>query len=65
MTTNLSDHSALHAKRFDGIVRPYTKADVDRLRGHVPDRAHESPGSAPAGSGSCCTARTTSRRWAR
>jgi isocitrate lyase len=33
MTTNLSDHSALHAKRFDGIVRPYTKADVDRLRG--------------------------------
>src|ERR1051325_5249991 len=33
MTTSLSDHSALHAKRFDGIVRPYTKADVDRLRG--------------------------------
>src|SRR5262252_2064810 len=33
MTTSLSDHSALHAKRFDSIVRPYTKADVDRLRG--------------------------------
>jgi isocitrate lyase len=33
MTTSLSDYSALHAKRFDGIVRPYTKADVDRLRG--------------------------------
>src|SRR5882724_5725096 len=28
-----SDTSAVHAKRFDGIVRPYTKADVDRLRG--------------------------------
>jgi isocitrate lyase len=27
------DHSALHAKRFDGIVRPYAKADVERLRG--------------------------------
>ena len=31
MTTSLSDHSALHAKRFDGIVRPYTKVDVARL----------------------------------
>jgi len=30
------DHSEaphLHAKRFDGIVRPYSKADVERLRG--------------------------------
>src|SRR3954447_1476651 len=36
MTTSLSDHSALHAKRFDGIVRPYTKTDVDRLRGTYP-----------------------------
>src|SRR6185436_18666156 len=27
------DTSHLHAKRFDGIVRPYTKADVERLRG--------------------------------
>ena len=36
MTTSLSDHSALHAKRFDGIVRPYTKVDVDRLRGTYP-----------------------------
>ena len=28
-----SDQSALHAKRFEGIVRPYSKADVERLRG--------------------------------
>jgi isocitrate lyase len=27
------DNTALHAKRFDGIVRPYAKADVERLRG--------------------------------
>jgi isocitrate lyase len=27
------DTSPLHAKRFDGIVRPYSKADVERLRG--------------------------------
>ena len=27
------DTSVLHAKRFDGIVRPYSKADVERLRG--------------------------------
>src|SRR5688572_8829405 len=27
------DTSLLHAKRFDGIVRPYAKADVERLRG--------------------------------
>jgi len=27
------DQSALHNKRFDGIVRPYSKADVERLRG--------------------------------
>ncbi len=27
------DTTALHAKRFDGIVRPYAKADVERLRG--------------------------------
>jgi isocitrate lyase len=25
----------LHARRFDGIVRPYSKADVERLRGSV------------------------------
>jgi isocitrate lyase len=25
----------LHASRFEGIVRPYTKADVERLRGSV------------------------------
>ena len=28
-----SDNAALHAGRFDGIVRPYSKADVERLRG--------------------------------
>lgn len=27
------DSSLLHSKRFDGIVRPYSKADVERLRG--------------------------------
>jgi len=27
------DTSPLHAKRFDGIVRPYSKADVEKLRG--------------------------------
>src|ERR1700759_5233032 len=31
--TNSSDNSIFHAKRFDGIVRPYSKADVERLRG--------------------------------
>src|SRR5262249_49951837 len=25
--------ATLHAKRFDGIVRPYARADVERLRG--------------------------------
>src|SRR5215472_16245333 len=25
----------LHASRFEGIVRPYSKADVERLRGSV------------------------------
>jgi isocitrate lyase len=32
MSSSSSDHP-VHAKRFDGIVRPYSKADVDRLRG--------------------------------
>jgi len=27
------DNSLLHAKRFDGILRPYSKADVEKLRG--------------------------------
>jgi isocitrate lyase len=27
------DRDLLHAKRFDGIIRPYSKADVERLRG--------------------------------
>src|SRR5215510_14605930 len=30
---SFSDNTALHSKRFDGIVRPYSKADVERLRG--------------------------------
>jgi isocitrate lyase len=29
------DHSNVHAHRFDGIVRPYKAADVERLRGSV------------------------------
>jgi isocitrate lyase len=32
-TDHALDTSLLHAKRFDGIVRPYSKADVERLRG--------------------------------
>jgi isocitrate lyase len=28
-------HTALHARRFAGILRPYTPADVERLRGTV------------------------------
>ena len=31
-TTVLAD---IHARRFDGVKRPYTEADVDRLRGTV------------------------------
>ena len=31
--TDSLDTSLLHAKRFDGIVRPYAKADVEKLRG--------------------------------
>jgi len=42
LDTSLTDHregvaretrALLHAKRFDGIVRPYSKADVEKLRG--------------------------------
>jgi isocitrate lyase len=29
----LLDNSLVHARRFDGIVRPYSQAEVDRLRG--------------------------------
>ncbi len=29
----LESRALLHAKRFDGIVRPYSKADVEKLRG--------------------------------
>ena len=31
--TTRNDVSSLHAKRFEGIVRAYAKADVERLRG--------------------------------
>jgi isocitrate lyase len=31
--TSQHAHAQLHAKRFEGIVRPYAKADVERLRG--------------------------------
>jgi isocitrate lyase len=30
-----SDYTALHAKRFEGIIRPFSKSDVERLRGTV------------------------------
>jgi isocitrate/methylisocitrate lyase len=33
MTSIGSDNASLHAKRFDGITRPYSRADVERLRG--------------------------------
>jgi isocitrate lyase len=33
-TTNLSTGD-LHARRFDGIKRPYSKADVEKLRGSI------------------------------
>ena len=34
--TPSSDHATLHNKRFDGITRPYSRADIDRLRGSYP-----------------------------
>jgi len=34
--TSPSDHATLHNQRFDGITRPYSRADVDRLRGSYP-----------------------------
>src|SRR5450432_2811488 len=33
--TQAASGERLHAARFDGIVRPYSKADVERLRGSV------------------------------
>jgi isocitrate lyase len=33
--TQAANHERLHAQRFEGIVRPYSKADVERLRGSV------------------------------
>ncbi|MCL2726389.1 MAG: isocitrate lyase [Polyangiaceae bacterium] len=33
MTARAVDTANLHAKRFEGIVRPYSTADVERLRG--------------------------------
>ncbi len=37
MTTATANATAgdLHARRFDGITRPYSKADVERLRGSI------------------------------
>jgi isocitrate lyase len=32
-SVDTTEHAALHAKRFDGITRPYTRTDVERLRG--------------------------------
>ncbi|MGZ6029357.1 MAG: hypothetical protein ACXWK5_08045, partial [Myxococcaceae bacterium] len=29
------NNEPLHARRFEGIVRPYPQADVDRLRGSI------------------------------
>src|SRR5579859_3061165 len=34
-TTAAAAAERLHASRFEGIVRPYSKADVERLRGSV------------------------------
>jgi isocitrate lyase len=31
----ISSTDSLHEKRFAGILRPYAKADVERLRGSV------------------------------
>ena len=39
------------AGRFEGITRPYTPGDVERLRGSVPI-AIRSPSAAPTGCGS-------------
>ncbi len=33
--TNFQTPADLHARRFDGITRPYSKADVEKLRGSV------------------------------
>jgi isocitrate lyase len=35
MTEIAKTQADLHARRFDGITRPYSKADVERLRGSV------------------------------
>jgi isocitrate lyase len=31
----MEDIERIHARRFEGIVRPYSKAEVDRLRGSL------------------------------
>jgi len=57
MTTNLSDHSACTPSA--STDRPSLhQGRVDRLRGTYPIE-HTIARPAPAGSGSCCTARTT------
>ena len=44
----------IHARRFDGITRPYTQAQVEKLRGTV-HVEYSSPASARCASGSCST----------
>ena len=34
-TLDASPHAKLHAQRFDGITRPYSAADVEKLRGSI------------------------------
>jgi isocitrate lyase len=35
MTKTAMTNSDLHARRFDGVTRPYSKADVEKLRGSI------------------------------
>ena len=51
-------------ERWQGIDRPYGPEEVVRLRGSLRSSTR-SPGSAPSGSGGCCTTSGTSPRSAR
>ena len=55
------DADARTRSRWEGITRPYTAADVERLRGSIADRAHAGRAWAPSGCGSCCTRAPMSR----
>jgi isocitrate lyase len=46
----------VHAHRFDGIVRPYSAADVERLRGSFRIE-YTVASAAPSACGSSCTSR--------